>query len=72
MSVLLDKAMELPIPERIKLVEDIWESIAAVPESVEITPEQKAELDRRDEDYTLNPEGNIPWEMIKTEARARK
>jgi putative addiction module component (TIGR02574 family) len=72
MSILLDKAIELPIPERIKLVEDIWDSIAIDSGAVELTAEQRAELDRRLEDYRRNPEGNIPWETIKAEALARK
>lgn len=72
MSILLDKAIELPIPERIKLVEDIWDSIEAETKVVQVTPEQRAELDRRLEDYRMNPEGNIPWETIKAEALARR
>ena len=33
--------MELSVAERIELVEDLWDSIAEVPESVELTEEQK-------------------------------
>lgn len=38
---------ELPIEERIKLVEDLWDSIAADRKALPITPEQQSELDRR-------------------------
>ena len=72
MSVLLDEILELPVAERIKLVGDIWESIAVIPDAVEITVDQKAELDRRMDDYRRNPENTIPWETIKAEAIARK
>jgi len=72
MSVILDKALELPIPARIRLVEDIWDSIALESGAVELTPEQRAELDRRIEDYKNDPAGNVPWEEIKAEALARK
>ena len=72
MSVLLEKAMELPVPERIKLVEDIWDSIAADPKAVEITPEQKAELDRRIVYSRLNPDDVVSWETVRAEALARK
>jgi putative addiction module component (TIGR02574 family) len=51
--------------ERIQLVEDIWESIAAVPESVELTEAQKNELDRRLDLYHQNPEAGSPWEEVK-------
>ncbi len=72
MNILLEKAVALPIPERIKLVEDIWDSIAADPWALELTPEQTAELERRIEHSRLNPEDAIPWETVKAEALARK
>ncbi len=37
----------LPIDERIRLVEDLWDSIAAEQEALPLTNEQRAELDRR-------------------------
>lgn len=72
MSTQLADILELPIKDRIQLVEDIWDSIAIDSGAIELTPEQRAELDRRIEDYRNNPEGNIPWETIKAEALARK
>lgn len=72
MNTQLEQALALPIPERIKLVEDIWDSIAMVPNAVKLTDAQMAELERRLADYRENPEGNIPWETIKAEALARK
>ena len=42
---------ELPIGERIRLVEDLWDSIAAEQSVLSITDEQKAELDRRLDAY---------------------
>jgi putative addiction module component (TIGR02574 family) len=72
MSILLEKARELSIPERIKLVEDIWDSIAAEPKAIELTLEQKAELDRRIEYHNSNPNDTVPWEKVRDEALARK
>lgn len=69
MSELLEKAMQLPIPERIKLVEDIWDSIAAVPEAVKLTDEQMAEIERRLEDYRKDPTRVVPWEEAKERLR---
>lgn len=37
----------LPIEERIRLVEDIWDSIAADQAELPLTHEQKEELDQR-------------------------
>jgi putative addiction module component (TIGR02574 family) len=38
---------ELPIAERIRLVEDLWDSIAADQNALPLTIEQRAELDQR-------------------------
>ena len=38
---------ELPVEERIRMVEDIWDSIAADKKVLALTAEQRAELDRR-------------------------
>ena len=37
----------LPIDERIRLVEDIWDSIAADQVALPLTDEQRVEIDRR-------------------------
>lgn len=44
----------IPISERIQLVEDIWDSIAADQEMLSITDEQRAELDSRLDAYELD------------------
>jgi len=61
--------LELPVQERIRLVELIWESIAAVPEAVEVTPEVKAELQKRLKDFEANPEAGYSWEQVKSSLR---
>lgn len=45
------KLSELPIDERIKLVEELWDSIASDQKALTLTDEQKAELDRRLDAY---------------------
>jgi len=45
------KLKELPVDERIKLVEELWDSIAADQKALALTPAQKAELDRRLDAY---------------------
>jgi putative addiction module component (TIGR02574 family) len=62
----LADVLELSVPERIQLVEDIWDSIAAIPESVSLTEAQKVELDRRLQDYQAHPEEGSPWETAKS------
>ncbi len=38
---------EIPVPQRIKLVEDIWDSIAADQLSIALTDEQRRTLESR-------------------------
>lgn len=45
------KLLELPVEERIRIVEDLWDSIAADQKSLPLTAEQKAELDQRLDAY---------------------
>lgn len=42
-----DTLLGLPIDERIRLAEDLWDSVAADQGALPLTAEQKAELDRR-------------------------
>jgi putative addiction module component (TIGR02574 family) len=46
-STLPSEIRELPVPERIELVEQIWNSIVEDESRFELTDAQKAELDRR-------------------------
>ncbi len=56
--------LELSIPERIQLVEDIWDTIATEAESVELTAEEKKIIDERLEAYHKNPDLGSPWEDV--------
>lgn len=58
--------LNLPVSERIQLVFDIWESIAAVPESVSLTDAQKEELEKRLEAYHEDPTAGSPWNAVKS------
>lgn len=64
--------LSLSVPERIQLVEDIWDTIAEVPEEVRLTDEQKVELDRRLDAYHQNPDEGSPWGMVRERIRGRR
>ena len=57
--------MQLDVSERIELVQDIWDSVAAVPEAVPLTDAQRQELERRLAEYRRNPESGSPWDEVK-------
>jgi len=58
--------LELPVQERIRLVELIWDSVAAVPEAVKISPALKIELEARMEEFEANPEAGYSWDQVKS------
>lgn len=62
---ILSKILQYEVPERIILVEDIWDSIAQCPEAIPVTDSQLKELDRRLEAYRSNPKGGSPWDVVK-------
>jgi putative addiction module component (TIGR02574 family) len=53
-TVMNTKLQELPVDERIKLVEELWDSIAYDQNALPFTPEQKTELDRRLDAYEID------------------
>ncbi len=57
--------LELSVSERIQFVEDIWDSIATMPDAVHITEKQKEELNRRLEAYHRSPNLGSPWNEVK-------
>ncbi len=59
---------QLSVAERLVLVEELWDSIAA---STPITDAQRAELDRRLADHEANPEDFVPWEEVHSSITAR-
>lgn len=63
-SSLLADILELSVAERIQLAEDIWDSVAEVPESVSLTEAQRQELDRRLAEYERDPNGGLPWQVV--------
>ena len=64
--------LDLSISERIQLVEDLWDSIAKVPESIQLSGEQKLELDRRLDAYHSDPDLGSPWDVVRELIRGRR
>jgi putative addiction module component (TIGR02574 family) len=55
---------KLSLEERLRLIEALWESLRARPESVPLTRVQRDELDRGEIE-------RIPWEEVKQQLRDR-
>ena len=65
MAVSLSEVLNLPLEERLRLVESIWDSIAQFPDALELTDAQRLELDRRLESYEADPSAGVPWAELK-------
>jgi putative addiction module component (TIGR02574 family) len=63
---------ELSPSEKLQLVQDLWDDLAAVPEAVPVHDWQKRELARRKENLLNNPASGLPWEEVKRRVRVRR
>lgn len=65
MRISVADVIALPVAERLRLLEAIWDSIVEVPEQLELSAAQARELDRRlaafEEDQTVGS----PWEEVR-------
>jgi putative addiction module component (TIGR02574 family) len=55
----------LGVEDRLTLVEEIWDSIAADSMAVPLTPEQRKELELRLAAHEANPEDTVPWSEVR-------
>ena len=68
---LVAEILELPVPDRIQLVEAIWESISAAPDSFPLTDWQREELDRRLAEYEADSTPGSTLEEVFARIRDR-
>lgn len=62
---------DLSPSEKLQLVEDLWDDLAATPEAVPVQDWQKEELARRKARLMANPSSGLTWEEIKRRAQSR-
>jgi len=51
--------------QKLALVSELWDDLAAHPDKVPVSPEQLAELDRRMEAYRRDPNQVTTWDAIR-------
>ncbi len=62
---------DLSSPEKLQLVEDLWDDLAATPSEVPVYEWQKQELARRRASLMSNPALGLTWSEVKERIRSR-
>ncbi|HTO81595.1 MAG TPA: addiction module protein [Methylomirabilota bacterium] len=63
--------LNLPLAERLRLVEALWDSIAEHPDALPLTDAERVELDRRWAEYVQDPTGGSSWADVKARITSR-
>jgi putative addiction module component (TIGR02574 family) len=66
----LSSIFDLSPSEKLQLVEDLWDDLAATPEAVPVHDWQKDELARRKVNLLKNPASALSWDQIKRRVRS--
>ena len=61
----------LTAPEKLQLVEDLWDDLAATPSEVPLHEWQKKELSRRKANLMSTPASGLSWDEVKLNVRRR-
>jgi putative addiction module component (TIGR02574 family) len=67
----IDSVFDLSPSEKLQLVEDLWDDLAATPEAVPVHDWQKVELDRRKANLQKNPASGLTWDEVQRRVRSR-
>jgi putative addiction module component (TIGR02574 family) len=62
-KALLDEILQLPPDQRLKLVEEVWDSLAASPDEVGVPQWHRDELDRRLADPS--EQASVSWQDVR-------
>lgn len=60
-----EQILPLTIPEKLQLIEDIWDSVVVDGDKIPLTQAQKEELDRRFASYDNLENKDESWEIVK-------
>lgn len=70
-STVLSEIRKLSVAERIRLVEDIWDAVAADAPDLPLTEPQRKELDERLAQADAHPGTGVPWSEVKARLLGR-
>jgi putative addiction module component (TIGR02574 family) len=69
-KVTVQDTLEMSVADRIKLAQDIWDSLD--PGSVPVSEAERQETERRLNEHERDPHSTIPWDEVKKQILGRK
>jgi len=63
---------KLTTDQRLRLLEQLWESLRKTPDALPLTAPQREELDRRLDELDQGDVATIPWEEVKRQLHGRQ
>lgn len=66
-----DSLFNLTPPEKLQLVEDLWDDLASTPDDVPVHPWQIEELARRKANLMSKPASGLTWDELRARVRSR-
>ena len=70
-TVPVTSVFDLSPAEKLQLVQDLWDDLAATPEDVPVHEWQLEEVARRKARFLSNPGSGLTWEEVKRQIRRR-
>jgi putative addiction module component (TIGR02574 family) len=64
-KVTVEDTLEMSVADRIKLAQDIWDTVAADSGPVPVSEAERQEIERRLDEHERDPHATIPWAEVK-------
>ena len=71
-KVTVEDTLDMSVPDRLKLAQDIWDSISGDPATVPVSDAERQEIERRLAEHERDPSSTIPWDEVKRQILGRQ
>ena len=65
-NVDMDAIRRLSVPDRVRLAQDIWDSLRPTVNELPLTAEQAGLIDERLDEHERDPASAVPWQDVKS------
>ena len=69
LASVIDEVGSWPVEDRLRLIEEVWESLSSTTKAVTLTEAQKQDLQSRLDAHRHDPNAGIPWEEVEASLR---